>query len=618
MPTVGDLEVETAPEIVGAWRRWVPELVLAAVASAVFLGCLGSMGLWGKREQRAVAESIDTIDNDHWLVAEIQARKRLEKPPLPRWTAAGLIALTGRREIWLLRLPAAASALGIVALVYGLGRRIGGREVGLVAGLAICSTFIFITEMRQAGNDGPLAFFTTLAIYAAWRRLHGGPADEPPGLPADRPGARGWAVLMFVAMGLGFLCKGPIAQLLVALAILPYLVCTRRFRVGSGLLFDSFGLVLMLVLAMSWPVPVALSDPNAVGVWLLEMGQKAGSAGITHHRKREFLVTEWPGMAAPWTVLALIGLAAPWLRRGPRARPGLWLPWWWAMGNLAMFCLWSVAKPNYYVPCLPAVALLAGTGWTWLSARAREPGGGPGAIRVIYGHWAALLVVAAILPAVIWLRWPQFIGLAALASASTVLGVVGSVWAWRRGAVIWAVAPMATAMAAVVLVGYGLAAPRLDDRNSHRALAATLDRVLPPEVETVMFYRELDEGLWYYLRDRRLVAVPGSQPEYNLGFDMVRAAASGQLIWDEVARRKAAAQVMVDWLEGVHHESPYILIRADDYDFLRADFEGLVTPVYREPELDRNPLMLLRRNEAGRSESLAGWSGENDPTPPRR
>ena len=58
-------------------------------ARAVFLGCLGSVDLWGKREQRASAEAIDTIDHGHWLVAQIQGRPRLEKPPLPRWSIAG-------------------------------------------------------------------------------------------------------------------------------------------------------------------------------------------------------------------------------------------------------------------------------------------------------------------------------------------------------------------------------------------------------------------------------------------------------------------------------------------------------------------------------------------------
>src|SRR4051794_12324979 len=191
-------------------RRLGPEAALAVLAGVVFLGFLGAVDLWGKREQRASAEAIDTIDNHHWLVAEIQGRPRLEKPPLPRWTIAALMSLSGRRDEWVVRLPSALSALGMVGLVYGLGRRIGGRQVALASGMALASMGFFISELRQAGNDGPLAFFTTLALYAAWRRLHGDSEENTYEMPADRPGPRRWALMMYGALGLGFLCKGPI------------------------------------------------------------------------------------------------------------------------------------------------------------------------------------------------------------------------------------------------------------------------------------------------------------------------------------------------------------------------------------------------------------------------
>ena len=197
-----------------AARRWArrrgPEAALAVLAGVVFLGFLGSVDLWGKREQRASAEAIDTIDHGHWLVAQIQGRPRLEKPPLPRWTIAALMALTGRRDEWIVRLPSALSALGMVALVYPAGAA-AGRPVGRPGlGPGPDLDGLLHRELRQAGNDGPLAFFTTLALYAAWRRLHGevdpgrrrapgGPGLEPglvrgprPGVPdqgADRPGA---------------------------------------------------------------------------------------------------------------------------------------------------------------------------------------------------------------------------------------------------------------------------------------------------------------------------------------------------------------------------------------------------------------------------------------------
>src|SRR5580692_8432612 len=87
--------------------RWWPEALLAVLAAAGFLGCLGSVELWGKREQRASAEAIDTVDHHHWLVAEIQGRPRLEKPPLPRWSIAAILLLTGHRAEWIIRLPGA-------------------------------------------------------------------------------------------------------------------------------------------------------------------------------------------------------------------------------------------------------------------------------------------------------------------------------------------------------------------------------------------------------------------------------------------------------------------------------------------------------------------------------
>ena len=41
--------------------RW-PEMLVALLASFICLAALGSVELWGKREQRASAEAIDTIE----------------------------------------------------------------------------------------------------------------------------------------------------------------------------------------------------------------------------------------------------------------------------------------------------------------------------------------------------------------------------------------------------------------------------------------------------------------------------------------------------------------------------------------------------------------------------
>ena len=97
----------------------------------------------------------------------------------------------------------------------------GGRELGLASALVLCSLGFFVGEMRQASNDGPLVFFTTLALYAAWRRSMSKTKTYPP--PTGQlwrrrclvAGGRVWVLLFYGALGLGFLTKGPVILLLV-------------------------------------------------------------------------------------------------------------------------------------------------------------------------------------------------------------------------------------------------------------------------------------------------------------------------------------------------------------------------------------------------------------------
>jgi 4-amino-4-deoxy-L-arabinose transferase-like glycosyltransferase len=582
-------------EVPGLLGRRAPEIVVAVLAALTFLGFLGSMELWGKREQRAVAEAVDTVDRGHWLVAEIQSRPRLEKPPLPRWTTALLILATGQRGEWLMRLPAALSALAMVALVYGLGRRIGGRAVGLASALALVSLVYFVVEMRQAGNDGPLALFVTLAVYAAFRRLHGSPPGQPPAAPGEHLGAAYWSLVFFGALGLGFLTKGPIAILLAGLAVVPYAVAGGRSAAGLRALWSGWGLLLFLALALSWPVPVFLDDPKALQVWMLEMGQKAGSAGVTHHESRGLFLNQWPGLTAPWTIIATLGLFLPLSRpEGGRLR-GLGLAWWWVVANLVMFCVWSVPKPNYFIPCLPGVALICGTTLVRLSQAARGQGrAARRCLRLLEAHGVAFVALALAAPLVVWRLWPSHLGWALAGCAILLAGTLASIGTWKRGLDFAALATLVGVLGALFLMGFGAIGPSFNRLNGHRAVAAQLESILPESQRVVMFYEELDEGLWYYLPGRTLRPVPGTQPRYNKGFDLLDDfRARRKILWKESERVAYETQRLKEWLENGPHESRYMLMKAKLYDLLRPGAAGLAVPVYREPDLRRNELVLL-------------------------
>ena len=591
-------------------KHWWPEVLLVVLVMAAFFGCLGSVELWGKREQRAAAEAIDTVEHNHWLVAEIQGRPRLEKPPLPRWSIAVLMKLMGRRDEWMVRLPGAVAGALTIALIYALGLRVRDRELALAASFVLCSTAFFVGEMRQASNDTLLALFTTLALFAAWRTIEacGGPTRS-----------KCWVTVFYAALGLGFLTKGPIILLLVAVTLLPYLAFQRRFSWGLRRLASAWGMLIFVAVALCWPVVVLLQDPTAAQVWALEISEKTGLSQILEHRRHPLLVGQWPGMLLPWTLIAALAVVLPfYVARRERARHSLgmkdsaperaaflWFAWWWGVGNLAVFCLWSGPKPNYYVPCLPGMALLIGAAWVELARTGRDPARRRAATlarALLQTQWVLFFVAAILAPIVVRSRldlyvWPWCLTI----SVALSVAVAWSAHSWRRGATSIALAPLAAACVIGFVVAYGRIAPHENPERGHRALAEKLGEIVPAGSRTVMFFNEIDEGLWFYATRFRLAPVPRSHPRYNTAFDLAHSYLTerhhSETLGDVEARRLAQEkQALFDWLDRRDPRTPYLLIRGHLYDLFARDLAGRVTPLLRETRVKRNDLVLLEVN----------------------
>ena len=429
-------------------RRWWPEVLLAVLAGVGFLGCLGSVELWGKREQRATAEAIDTVDHHHWLVAEIQGRPRLEKPPLPRWSIAALMLLTGRRDEWVIRLPGALAGMAMIALIYALGRRMGGRALGLASAFILCSTGFFVGEMRQASNDCLLALFVTLA---AVRRLSASARRESnrssPPVPQANRGRWFWNLVFYTALGLGFLTKGPIILLLVGVDARPLPRFCPAIDAGPAQAWRRLG-----------PLDIRIPRAGLAGRRPGERSRSAaglvagdvGKDGALAHPRASLACPSDRAVArigAPLDAdrrrrraLAIVSAIAdssrdrvrqpePSIAGQQRGRDNVWFAWWWAVGNLLVFCTWVVAKPNYYLPCLPGMALLTGSTWLRLARAGRGDGKGAVAARaILQAQWVLMFVAAAVAPFVVrpWLPaslWPWSVAIAVAVAASVAASV---------------------------------------------------------------------------------------------------------------------------------------------------------------------------------------------------
>src|SRR5262249_25415689 len=194
-------------------------------------------------------------------------------------------------------------------------------------------------------------------------------------------------------------------------------------------------------IAVSWPAAVLSEDPQALRVWWMEVSEKTGVLQILPHRHHGLLAEHWPSMMLPWTVIAFVALVLPFLPGGVAAITGgaaprgwrvdrsspLWFAWWWAAGNLFVFSFWSIAKANYYVPCMPGMAMLIGAAWVRLARRGRGAGRGAWIARsILQAQWVMIFVVAAVAPLVArpWLPpavWPGLVAVAVAMALASVL-----------------------------------------------------------------------------------------------------------------------------------------------------------------------------------------------------
>ena len=335
------------------------------------------------------------VEAESWtgyVVPMVQDKPRLKKPPLIYWLQAPLVAgLTSPAEragqestgllkagIWAYRLPSVLGALVAGLITWRLGRRMFPGLCGWLAGLLVCTCVVVMVDARQARADEVLLATTTLSYWAlwnVWRARHGT-------VPL------GWVVVLWLAVALGVMTKGPITPALIVLSVLALSLMTRDWR-WLAVLRIKLGVLIVAALVVPWVFLVG----QAVGwskfliviadeVLLRSVTPKEGHFGPPGTYLLLLPVLLWPGSMAlvpglmhAWTrgvrfVRDAANVAGHgWLSR-VRAlysarRPGrdaeLFCLCWLVPGWLVFEAL-ATKLPHYPMPLFPPLALLCARG----------------------------------------------------------------------------------------------------------------------------------------------------------------------------------------------------------------------------------------------------------------
>ncbi|MEZ6015047.1 MAG: glycosyltransferase family 39 protein [Planctomycetota bacterium] len=382
-------------------------LVLALVCAALLPGT-DALPLLDRDEPRFATATREMLEGQEWVVPTFNGAPRYDKPILVYWVMRSGYWLFGVGELGA-RLPSLLAAAALLLMVAFGARRWVGRGPAAAAAVVLGTTLQFVIHGRLALADMLMVTCVAAAQLALAALLL---VPEPPRT------RRAWLVL-WSALGFGFLAKGPIALAVPALSLVLLRYVTLRVPLPWSRLRALPGFALTGAIVAAWGVPALLAthgDFLRVGI-----GRHVIERGLDGFDARPysplFYLEAAPLSLFPWIVLA------PVVVRELRRRRDGWNAWLlaWFLAPYIIFTPYRTQLPHYVLPGFPAVALLVARGleheraprpprraalvlgalacalcalvaWVWTRPAPAELGGGGAAI--IRGAAAAVALLA--------------------------------------------------------------------------------------------------------------------------------------------------------------------------------------------------------------------------------
>jgi 4-amino-4-deoxy-L-arabinose transferase-like glycosyltransferase len=352
-------DVNPTPRQKWTFADYAALAILVAAAAVLFFSGLSYRSLWGSEGRWAVIAR-EMMQSGDYFLPTINGIVYFDKPLLSYWAIIPFSLFSGVTEVSA-RIPGVVSGIGMVVLVFAMGRGLFGLASGFFAGLILLTTAMFGFWSRTASAE-------ILNVLAVWSMLWV--------LRGREPGRSFPRYLLFYLVGaVSSFCKGPLAPA-VAVTTVFTVSCVEMFvdirqdgfkRMGrtvaayfdwilslKGVLAAGCGLSLFAVLLFlpvmmtgSWEAVALMWRENVVR--FLEPFDHVEPFYIYFKHAPVFLI--------PWTFLAVASLIhmKKW-EGGPERR-------WLAAVTVAIFLFFTLSgsRRSYYIlPLVPAFALIMG------------------------------------------------------------------------------------------------------------------------------------------------------------------------------------------------------------------------------------------------------------------
>ncbi len=253
---------------------------------------------------RYVESCREMVELRDWVVPHLAYVPYFEKPILTYWLGAICQLLFGGGNV-AAQLPSGLAALVSVLAAWALGTRLFGTAVGLGAGLLLLGGGLFLATSSVLTTD-PILSACLAACWWTWWCWEDG---RLAGAPANR-----WIWGFWLALGLGFLAKGPIALVIAGAGIGGYAFLAGGLKGIFATLWAMrplAGLVVIAAINLPWSIAVWQRDPRFLEFFYVRINFQAFFDGsVNHPGPPWYYIPVLAGALMPFSLVVLPVLGA--------------------------------------------------------------------------------------------------------------------------------------------------------------------------------------------------------------------------------------------------------------------------------------------------------------------
>jgi len=344
-------------------KRLLTLLIVLVCGIIIFIYELGTTGLVDETPPLFAAAARAMSESGDWLTPKVNGIFRFDKPPLIYWLMGFFYSLP-KYEIWdsfgtlSARLPSALASLFLMLMIGDTlfcWPQKGDRQffTPIVASLSFALSPLIIIWSRTAVSDALLTGTLGISLLLFWRRMATDNNDQ--------------CISAWVFLGFAILVKGPVAFVLALLTITSFLFCQKNWETLLSKINPKKGFLITTLISIPWYI-----------LELLKEGKPFWDSFFGYHNFQRYTSVVNNHTEPFWFFLYIMVLASlpftPFLYHGIFRALKDFLKssegscnvsetlhtycLCWLTSVLIFFSLSATKLPSYWLPAIPAAAIL--------------------------------------------------------------------------------------------------------------------------------------------------------------------------------------------------------------------------------------------------------------------